>query len=78
MRIIVSIPPEVLEKADGVARLTGKSRSALFGAALREYVARHAADEVTEAMNRACERVSNHDGGFMNSAAQRILESSDW
>ncbi len=44
------------------SRLRGriqKSRSRLFSDALREYVARHAAEEVTEAMNRVCAELGN-------------------
>ena len=54
-----------------------KSRSRLYGAALREYLARHAPDEVTEAMNRACAEVSEANGPFIASASRRALERSE-
>jgi metal-responsive CopG/Arc/MetJ family transcriptional regulator len=54
MRITASIPEELLERMEHLARRTKKLRSRLFADALREYLAHHAPDEVTEAMNRAC------------------------
>jgi metal-responsive CopG/Arc/MetJ family transcriptional regulator len=48
MKAAVSIPDEVLAKAERLARRSKRSRSELFSAALSEYVARHAPDEVTE------------------------------
>jgi len=47
MKTAVSIPDEVFESAERLARRTKKSRSQVFSDALREYVARHAPDEVT-------------------------------
>lgn len=49
-----AIADEVYERAERLARQTRRSRSRL---ALREFLARHAPDEVTEAMNRACSEV---------------------
>jgi metal-responsive CopG/Arc/MetJ family transcriptional regulator len=55
MKTAVSIPDDVFEQAERLARKSRKSRSEIFSAALREYVARHDPDEVTDALNRVCE-----------------------
>jgi len=78
MKTAVSIPDEVYEGAERLARRTKKSRSRLFSDALKEYLARHAPDEVTEAMNRACAEAGQARNPFVSSAARRILERSEW
>ena len=78
MKTAVSIADEVYEGAERPARRAKKSRSRLYGDALREYLARHAPDEVTEAMNRACAEVGEAKDPFVSTAARRILERSEW
>jgi metal-responsive CopG/Arc/MetJ family transcriptional regulator len=81
MKTAVSIPDEVFQGAERLARRTKKSRSQLFSDAIREYVARHAPDEVTDAMDRACAELghpSDRSDGFVSSAARRILERKEW
>ena len=78
MKTAVSIPDEVFEKAERLARRTRKSRSEVFAAALREYVARHAPDEVTESINQGCDRVGDSDDRFARTAARRTLENAEW
>jgi metal-responsive CopG/Arc/MetJ family transcriptional regulator len=78
MKTAVSIPDEVFEKAERFARKAGRSRSDVFSAALAEYIARHAADEVTEAMNRVCAELDQTDAGFAGAAARRVLRASEW
>jgi metal-responsive CopG/Arc/MetJ family transcriptional regulator len=78
MKTAISIPDEVYQGAERLARRTKKSRSRLYGDALKEYLARHAPDEVTEAMNRACAEVGGTEDLFVSSAAHRILERSEW
>ncbi len=78
MKTAVSIPDEVFKGAERLARRTRKSRSKLFSDAVREYVARHAPDEVTEAMNRACSELNNLKDAFPSAAARRVLERSEW
>ncbi len=78
MKTAVSIPDDVFEGAERLARRTKKSRSRLFSDALREYVARHAAEEVTDAMNRVCAEVGRSKDLFVSSAARRVLERSEW
>ncbi len=78
MKTAVSIPDEVYEGAERLARRTKKSRSRLFSDALKEYLARHAPNEVTEAMNRACAEAGEAKDPFVSSASRRILERSEW
>lgn len=78
MKTAVSIPDEVFEKVERLARRSRRSRSEVFSAALREYVARHAPDEVTESINEVCDRVGTQDEPFVQTAARRILEQSEW
>jgi hypothetical protein len=56
-----------------------KSRSHLYAAALSEYLARHAPDEVTEAMNRVLEELGEAGPEpFVAGAARRVLEDVEW
>jgi predicted transcriptional regulator len=52
METAVSIPDDVFEGTEHLAPRTKKSRSRLHSDAIKEYVARHAPEAVTEAMNR--------------------------
>ena len=78
MKTAVSIPDEVFEKVERLARRARRSRSEVFSAALKEYVARHAPDEVTEAMNRVCEQVGDQQDAFVAAASRRVLENAEW
>jgi metal-responsive CopG/Arc/MetJ family transcriptional regulator len=78
MKTAVSIPDEVFEKIERLARRAGRSRSEVFAAALAEYVARHAPDEVTEAMNRVCADVGDQQDAFVSVAGRRVLENTEW
>ena len=74
----MSIPDEIFEQAERLARRTRKSRSEVFAAALREYVARHAPDEITESLNQVCDCIRDRDDGFARAAATRVLENTEW
>jgi len=78
MKTAVSIPDDVFKKAERLARRMKKSRSELFSNALADYIARHAPDHVTEAMNKACEEVGLENDPFVSAASRRILESVEW
>jgi metal-responsive CopG/Arc/MetJ family transcriptional regulator len=78
MKTAVSIPDEVFERVERFARRAQRSRSEVFSAALKEYVARHAPDEVTEAMNRVCVDVDDQSDAFVAAAARGALERSEW
>jgi metal-responsive CopG/Arc/MetJ family transcriptional regulator len=68
----------ILAQAERLARRTKKSRSQLFSEAVREYVARHAPDEVTDAMNRVCADLGDSRDEFVSAASRRILERVEW
>jgi metal-responsive CopG/Arc/MetJ family transcriptional regulator len=78
MKTAISIPDEVFEGAERLARRTKKSRSQLFSDAVSEYIARHAPEEVTEAMDRVCEELGHSKDKFVSAAARRALEHSEW
>jgi len=78
MKTAVSIPDKVFEKAERLARRSKRSRSELFSAALSEYIARHAPDEVTEAMDRVCADLTEQNDAFVIGASRRVLERSEW
>jgi len=78
MKTAISIPDDLFEGAERLARRTKKSRSRLFRDALQEYLARHTPDHVTEAMNNALAEVGVTDDRFVSSSARRILERSEW
>jgi metal-responsive CopG/Arc/MetJ family transcriptional regulator len=78
MKTAVSIPDDVFEGAERLARRTKRSRSRLFSDALREYLARHSPDKVTEAMNSALTGIGDVEDPFVSSASRRVLERSEW
>jgi len=78
MKTAVSIPDDVFERAERLARRTKRSRSRIFSEALREYLARHSPDEITNAMNKACAEIGDTRDPFVAEAARRILERAEW
>ena len=50
----------------------------MYSEAIKEYVARHASDEVTEALNRVCDEVGDQRDPFIASAARRVMERTEW
>jgi metal-responsive CopG/Arc/MetJ family transcriptional regulator len=78
MKTAISIPDDVFEDAERLAKRSRKSRSQLFSDAVREYVARHAPEDVTEAMDRVCADVGTAPDAFTSAAARRILERTEW
>ena len=78
MKTAVSIPDEVYVETERLARDLNKSRSEVYSLALAEYIARHAPDRVTEALDRVCGEVGEESDEFVAVAARRILERSSW
>lgn len=78
MKTAISIPDDVFEEAERLAAELKTSRSRLYSRALTEFVARHAPDRITEAMDRTVEEAGGEVDEFTRRAAQRVLERSEW
>lgn len=78
MKTAVSIPDDIFERAEELARRKRCSRSEVYATALNEYVARHADDKVTEAMNRVSRELSGHNDGFLRAAGRNLLHHVEW
>lgn len=78
MKTAVSIPDEVFEEAERLVAELKTSRSELYSRAVREYVARHAPDRLTDAMNRVVEEVGSEVDELSRRAARRVLERVEW
>lgn len=78
MKTAISIPDDLFDLAERLARRTQKSRSRLFSDALREYVARRSPDKITEAMDQALAEIGNSNDPFVAAASRGRLERSEW
>lgn len=78
MKTAVSIPDDIFEGAEQLARKTKRSRSRLFSDALKEYLARHTPDSVTEAMDKACAQLGEGKDEFVSSTTRLILKRTEW
>lgn len=78
MKTAVSIPNDVFEGAERLARRTKKSRSQLFSDAVKEYVTRHAPEDVTDAMDEVCAQLGVTTDKFVSLTARGVLERSEW
>jgi metal-responsive CopG/Arc/MetJ family transcriptional regulator len=79
MKAAVSLPDAIYDGAERHARRTGKSRSQLYAEALAEYLARHAPDEVTEAMNVVVDQLGpSATNPFVVGAVRRTLQKVEW
>ena len=78
MKTAISLPDRIFEDADRLARRMKKTRSRLYRDAVEEYVARHDADAVTEAMNRVADKLDTRPDAFVAAAARRRLKNTEW
>ncbi|MYE82035.1 MAG: hypothetical protein F4X36_09390, partial [Gammaproteobacteria bacterium] len=74
----VSIPDDIFARPERVAAQGRRSRSEVYTAALDEYLARHAQDEVTDAMNRVRGELGGNDDAFAAAAGRRVLADTEW
>ncbi|MDA3936631.1 MAG: hypothetical protein PF636_07195 [Actinomycetota bacterium] len=77
MKTAISIPDDVFAMADQLAHRLNKSRSEVYSRAVREYVARHSPDQVTEKLDSLVQE-SGVDSDFTTRAARRTLDHSEW
>lgn len=79
MKTAVSVPDDLFAQVDRLARRSRRSRSEVYSAALREYIARHAPDEVTAGLDRVVAEVGQPStDAFARAAGRRTLASAEW
>lgn len=78
MKTAVSISDVVFAQTDRFSRRVKKSRSRVVSEALQEYLARHAPDEVTEAMNQVVDRLEPGSADFSATASRQLLKRVEW
>ena len=76
MKTAVSVPDDLFAQVDRLVRRSRRSRSDVYSAALREYVA---PDEVTAGLDAVLEQIGAPDANaFTAAAARRTLDSAEW
>ena len=79
MKTAVSVPDDLFAQVDRLASRSRRSRSEVYSAALREYVARHAPDEVTAGLDAVLADVGEPVADpFVATAARRTLGATEW
>ncbi len=78
MKAAVSIPDDVFERGERLARRLRTSRSQLYARALADFVVRHEDDKITTAMNDALREVGAEADEFTRRAARQTLRRVEW
>ncbi|MCA9825596.1 MAG: ribbon-helix-helix protein, CopG family [Dehalococcoidia bacterium] len=83
MKTAISLPNELFEELEALVKESGGTRSEIYVAALREYVARHVPDRVTDAFNRLADELENgteeeETRSFRREATRRAFERTEW
>jgi metal-responsive CopG/Arc/MetJ family transcriptional regulator len=80
MKTAVSLPDELFEAVEKLVKRSKKRRSQVYADALREYVARHAPDEITASYNAVIAEIGEEPEAdeFRRAAVRRIMKSTEW
>lgn len=80
MKTAISLPDELFDQVEVLVRGSRRSRSEVYSQALREYVARHSPDVITDTIDRVVAEVDEDqaDRAFRRVAADRVLRSTEW
>ena len=78
MKTAISIPDPIFREAERLARRLKKSRSQLYAEAMADYLRRHDADAVTEALNRVYAESGERIDPFADAVARRLLSNVEW
>ncbi len=78
MKTAISIPDDIFREAERLSQRLKTSRSKLYAQALREYLARHDSERVTEALNRVYDQADSQPDPAVSAAARRVLERAEW
>jgi hypothetical protein len=78
MKTAISLPDEVFEEAEHLAKRLRISRSELYAKAVSEYISKHSPDAVTDALDRVCSELGDSTDVAVQRAARRLLKNVEW
>jgi len=78
MKIAVSIPDDVFEDAEYLARRQGKTRSKLYADAIAEYVGIYRTESITEQLNALYQAEDSALDRALEVAQLQTLDEEDW
>ncbi|MFQ5474016.1 MAG: CopG family ribbon-helix-helix protein [Dehalococcoidia bacterium] len=78
MKTAISLPDELFESADALARRLGLSRSELYATAVAEYLAKHRSEDVTARLNEVFADEPSGVDPELRSAQARSVSSAKW
>jgi metal-responsive CopG/Arc/MetJ family transcriptional regulator len=78
MKTAISLPDDLFSAADSLAQRLGVSRSALYSAAVAEFLAKHTESEVTARLDRLYASESSALEPSFQRAQRRSLAPETW
>ena len=78
MKTAISIPDDIFQSAEQLARRLGVSRSELYVQALKSYLQAHHEDNVTDTLNTIYGDTPDHLDPVLQSIQTRSLPQDDW
>lgn len=78
MKTAISLDDHTFAQAEALAQKLRLTRSELYRAALREYLARYSGEDVTAALDRVHGADSEQDHDLRREAARRTFEANEW
>ena len=78
MKTAISLPDDLFECADALAKRLGVSRSELYATAVAEFLAKHQHAKVTERLDRVYGREPSRLSPPLRRAQGRSLRSTEW
>lgn len=78
MKTAVSIPNELFEDAEKLARKMKTTRSGLYTRALSSFVSQHQEESMTEQMNVVMESLVEEEYHFTHATSKKNLRNLEW
>jgi metal-responsive CopG/Arc/MetJ family transcriptional regulator len=78
MKTAISVPDELFNEAESLASRLKLSRSALYAAALEEFIGRHRAKRVSERLDAVYSTDVSDVDPAVAKAHRKVLKRSDW
>ena len=78
MKVAISLPDDLFESADALAKALGMSRSELYATAVAEHLAKHRDQEITSRLNQVYGEQPSGLAPELRQAQGRSLAADEW